>query len=306
MQWSLGKGLLCKLRFSTAAISNYHEPALLQQYAICNKQYAAICNMQYAAIWNYHEALLQLWRMRAGSHTVNVNNITNICPIRICPKLAEREGKERCDHPLWSNEVMTSADNIITCDHITIWPHVTILSNCDHIEVAVGQCGTKSSSLRISRRLKIIGPQISASLGNYFQGKCTFQRAHFWERQHWGFLEFFVWLGISFCCLYRWRQPWGVGGGGPLVTLVTRTRPTVGPILVQSRPLVHVGVLLVFCMHQTRLLVLRMHQTRLLVFCMRQGDADVPRGELTAGKAVPGGKKALVKKCLVRIFFNYY
>ena len=89
------------------------------------------------------------------------------------------------------------------------------------------------------------------------------------------------------------------------MTLVTRTRP-VDPILVQSRPLVHAGVLLVFCMHQTRLLVLRMHQTRLLVFCMRQGDADVPRGELTAGKAVPGGKKALVKKCLVRIFFNYY
>ena len=80
------------------------------------------------------------------------------------------------------------------------------------------------------------------------------------------------------------------------MTLAAGTRPTVGPILVQSRPLVHVGVLL----------VLRMHQTRLLVFCMRQGDADVPRGELTAGKAVPGGKKALVKKCLVRIFFNYY
>ena len=58
--------------------------------------------------------------------------------------------------------------------------------------------------------------------------------------------------------------------------MVARTRP-VGPILVQSGTLVHAGVLLVFCMHQTRLLVFR----------MRQGDADVPRGELAAGKAVP-------------------
>ena len=81
-----------------------------------------------------------------------------------------------------------------------------------------------------------------------------------------------------------------------MVTLAAGTRPTVGLILVQSGPLVHVGVLLVFCMHQTRL----------LVFCMRQGDADVPRGELTAGKAVPGGTKSLVKKALVRIFVNYY
>ena len=80
------------------------------------------------------------------------------------------------------------------------------------------------------------------------------------------------------------------------MTLIARTWPTVGPILVQSRPLVHIGVLLVFSMHQTRFLVFCMRQTRLLVFCMCQGDADVPRGELTAGKAVPGGKKALVKK----------
>ena len=70
------------------------------------------------------------------------------------------------------------------------------------------------------------------------------------------------------------------------MTLVARTRP-VGPILVQSEPLVHAGVVLVFRMHQTILLVFCMHQTRLLVFRMRQRDADVPRGELTASKTVP-------------------
>ena len=54
----------------------------------------------------------------------------------------------------------------------------------------------------------------------------------------------------------------------------------------------HQTILLVFCMHQTRLLVFCMRQTRLLVFRMRQRDADVPRGELAAGKAVPEGKSS--------------
>ena len=62
---------------------------------------------------------------KAGSHTVNLNNISDTdMPPNLLKGRAQKEMIITCDHM----KNMTSLDDINTYDHVIVWPHLLILS----------------------------------------------------------------------------------------------------------------------------------------------------------------------------------
>ena len=85
----------------------------------------------------------------AGSHTVNLNNIsdTDMPPIWLKGR-AQKEMIITCDHM----KNMTSCDNIITIDHVIVWPHVVKLSPCDQCD-HWSYCGLQLANMELKAQV---------------------------------------------------------------------------------------------------------------------------------------------------------
>ena len=153
-----------------------------------------------AAIWNYDEALLQFWLLTVGSHTVDFNNE--------CPQIGWNVGHRKkwssrvivkCYDQLWWYYHICSSRDMATCD--VIITHVIILI----LRFAVDQHGTKSSSLRISRCLKIVPVDKSNHLHKRISwgGGCrrNFGKDSFGVLWSCTVRRLFLWLGVSLCWL---------------------------------------------------------------------------------------------------------